>query len=114
MLTAVLAILAAAPQPAVCAKLTNDYEDASKRLAMGFAEHWGAAREGLIRGEARDTLELIKAHGCEIPTAIPSPSPYILQALKCTTARLKAAPDADSLCETSKWVREERTAAGGE
>jgi hypothetical protein len=118
ILTLILA--AAAPQAGVCAKLDSDYEHASKALAMVFAEGVGdnsapratmrEAREANIRNEASQTLDLMQAHKCALPTAAPNAAPYVTQAMGCKAAQFKDElglnANASEVCDMSKWVNE--------
>lgn len=96
---------AGAQQPSACVKLSADYENASKTLALLHAE--GAAdnsairatmresREANVRNEARDNLDLMKAHKCALPLSAPNARPYLIQAMDCETARMwqNSSPD---------------------
>lgn len=117
-ITMIIAGLAALPQSAVaaspkrppslrtsamCAKLTADYEDASKSLAMYRAE--GLIDNSAIRAtmretqasstleQARITMDLLKNHGCKSPTFAPSASRYITAAIACLTAKVDRSAD---------------------
>lgn len=121
----ILSILAAAAvQASPCDKFAADYDYASKRMGLIMAEGIGddsavratmrEAQENNIRQEARDTLELMKAHKCKnLPISVPSVKTYGMQAMKCGTdmriAKLKGQfptfLDIPS-CDVSKWTRE--------
>lgn len=113
-----------------CAKLADQYENASKALAFSFAEGIGdnsapratmrETREGNVRQEARDNLELMKANGCKLPTSAPNAGPYVAQAMQCHLdqtknqyATLRGKPTSDpASCDMTKWInsRVEKTA----
>lgn len=146
MIYSLVIAAALAQQPSACAKLSADYENASKALALLFAE--GAAdnsairatmreaREANLRNEARDNLDLMKAHNCALPLSAPSARPYLIQAMDCQTARMQQNSSRDVTkpestrdiagplrrlipkpalatdgtlvaCDTSKWQREQ-------
>ncbi|WP_037517879.1 hypothetical protein [Sphingomonas sp. LH128] len=106
----ILASTAAAP--GVCQKLEAEYEGASKRLAMSFAADSGdvAERRGSsIRAQASETLKLLQAHRCSVPTATPAAQPYVSQALRCQLDRVKGIDDPNAVepdsCDMTRWVR---------
>lgn len=111
---------AAAPksEPAACAALHSDYEEASKRLAMNEATGIGdrsAIRATMretenngILAKARMTLDLLKGNGCRSPTSAPSMSRYFGSALKCQNdlmgVRLSGTYSFPPSCERAKWT----------
>ncbi|WP_439567744.1 hypothetical protein [Sphingopyxis sp.] len=115
-----LMLAAASPQPTVCGKLSGDYENASKRLAMIFAEGVNdnsavratmrESQESNIRTDARETLELMKLHKCKLPTSTPNAGPYVTQAMRCRLDRLKQELNPTGTipesCDSSKWKDE--------
>lgn len=118
MLLAII-LAASSPQASACAKLADDYETASKRLALSFAESIGeksAVRETMreahaanVRAEASQTLELMKAHGCALPLSAPNPSGYLSPAMDCQIARMERVLDPVATpitaCDMSTWVK---------
>ena len=144
-LTILISVAAAAPKvtksakPAAvsstCAKLTRDYENASKTLAANEAEGVGdnsavratmrEAQNANTMSEAKFTLDLMTANKCKIPGEAPTSIRYLLPAMECRTAQLQrsnarasarlndqAAPVEDpstvDKCDRSKWERLER------
>src|SRR5207248_2717613 len=91
--------VAARREPAICTSLANDYEGASKSLAMlqadGLIDN-SAPRATMretqsanILEKARITMDLMKNNGCKGPTSAPSGDRYLSNALECKTAVLK-------------------------
>lgn len=116
---------AARAEPAACAALHNDYELASKKLAMNWAQGVtdnSAARatmrstqDGVVMEQARVTMDLLRANGCKAPTAAPAKGAYEMQAMQCHTASLQAqtaaifgrggtGPVAE--CDMAQWTRQ--------
>lgn len=102
----------------ICDNLAYEYEKASKRIALSTAEGLGdgsairrMARETATAGilnEAAQTLDLMVAHKCELPTESPKGGLYIIPAMECQSARLRqqkgdySTPEA---CDMSKWEK---------
>jgi hypothetical protein len=97
-----------------CAKLGADYENASKELAMTYAEGVGdnsapratmrEARNGNVLEKARLTVELMRGNSCRIPTEPPSLARYLSPALACQTALLGAqGGNLPPACDMSTW-----------
>jgi hypothetical protein len=105
-------------EPAACAALHSDYEDASKRMAMNHVSGIGdnsALRETTretensnVLAEARLTLDLLKANGCRLPNSAPSFSRYYDSALKChndiLAVKLSGTYSFPPSCDRSKWT----------
>lgn len=87
---------AAKAEPAICAKLMSDYEDASKKLAYSQSEDaiddsaprttMREVQNSNVMNQARMTMDLMKSAGCTMPTFVPSASRYGLASLHCATA----------------------------
>jgi hypothetical protein len=118
-----------AAEPAACKSLGDDYENASKKLAMlkadGLLDN-SAPRATMretesnnILSQARITMDLMRNNGCKGPTAAPSADFYLLDALKCSTAISKQSTEATLAimrggtvsdlpsppeCDQTKWV----------
>lgn len=87
-------------EPVACGALHDEYELASKRLALNWAQ--GATDNSAARAtmrstqdsmtvdQARTTIELLRGNGCKAPTGAPDKEPYMAQALECNTAFLRA------------------------
>jgi len=96
----------------VCAKLTADYEQINKALALTYAEGVGddsAPRETNRQVETANnlsrasmTLTLMQAHHCSMPDYEPSVARYMSPALTCATDMLKSGADAAS-CKMESW-----------
>lgn len=109
------------PTPAACAPLHEEYEDASKRLAQIHAQGLGdqsAPRATMREAESTKvlagagmTLELLKAHGCPLPTAAPSGTRYANAARICNLAMLEARRAGiytfPASCERRQWVQDQ-------
>lgn len=86
-----------AGEPEVCKALMSDFEDASKSLALSDAEDvlddsairstMREAQNSNIINKARMTMDIMKSHGCTLPTFVPSGERYSLSSLGCVTAR---------------------------
>ena len=89
----------AKPEPAICASLTNDLEEDSKKLALNMAKGAGddsAPRATMRESEdtntltqAKMTMDVMHANGCKGPTFVPSASRYGLASLSCVAAAQK-------------------------
>lgn len=85
-----------AVEPAVCKSLMDQYEGASKKLALSQAEDstdnsaarstMREAQNGNVINQAKMTMDLMKSTGCKPPTFIPSASRYSLASLHCVAA----------------------------
>lgn len=105
-------------EPAACKALHEDYEEASKRMAMNRASGLGdnsavrattrEAENTSILAEAQVTLDLLKGNGCRLPTSAPSSSRYYFRALQChndlLTVRLSGKYSFPPSCERAKWT----------
>ena len=79
-----------------CAKLRNQYEDASKKLALTHAYDTvddSAVRSTMRNSEssnviaqARLTFDIMKSAGCKLPAHAPSAERYAANSLSCTVA----------------------------
>ncbi len=101
-------------EPAACAKLHDDYEMASKRLALysaqgavgGAAAKNRAARQTeTTMSEARMTLDLLRANGCRMPTWAPTRERYLMQGLTCVSDMIGASARPPS-CILENWKPE--------
>ena len=109
-------VFAAKPNTAssVCFKLSDDYEFASKQLAMSYAEGIGddsapratmrEARNSNVLERARITLDLMRANNCKLPTEAPSLKRYLSSAMSCVSQRMSAGTA--SSCEMANWPPE--------
>lgn len=109
----------AAPVPAapsgVCSKLSADYDQAEKALAMTFAEGIGddsAVRETNRQVESSNyitsaaiAVNLMEEHHCaSLPDHAPSIARYMSNALSCKTDRLKSGDSSDvPSCKMDTW-----------
>jgi hypothetical protein len=97
---------------AVCGKLSADYDQVEKALALTYAEGVGdnsAPRDTSRKIEesndlarASMMLTLMQAHHCQMPDHAPSDMRYMSNALTCATDMLRSGADAPS-CKTDTW-----------
>lgn len=91
-----------------CAKLRNDYEDASKKLALNDARnrHDNSAIRATMRetensniiSQSRMVFDIMKSNGCKLPDHIPSASFYLVAASFCALSP-------EDSCDISEWKR---------
>lgn len=91
-------------EAAICASLTRDYENGSKKLAMlkveGVLDNSAMratmreSQSNNILAQSRITMDLLKNNGCKGPTAAPSADHYLVAAMSCINARLGQDNDA--------------------
>jgi hypothetical protein len=96
----------------VCSKLSVDYDQVEKSLALTYAEGVGdnsAPRDTSRKIEESNDLSrafmmltLMQAHHCEMPDHAPSEMRYMSNALTCATDMLRSGADAPS-CKTGTW-----------
>ncbi|ALJ12641.1 hypothetical protein [Sphingopyxis macrogoltabida] len=118
MILAIL-LVGAVPASGTCDKLAEEYEGASKKLAMSMADGLGdtsairktmrETQDANVLAEAQQTLNLMVAHKCSLPTTTPKGGLYLIPAIECRTARLKQdmgeISSSDEACDMSKWVK---------
>lgn len=110
--TIALAAAAAAATSGVCSKLSAEYDQTEKGMAMTDAEGVGddsAVRETNRQIESSNFISragimvtLMEAHHCALPDHAPSPVRYLSAALSCATDRLKSGVDAPA-CKMETW-----------
>lgn len=108
----------AAPAPAAtsgaCSKLSADFDQAEKALAMTFAE--GVGDDSAVRETSRQiessnfissagiAVNLMEAHHCVLPDHAPSTARYLSAALTCVTDRLKNGSSDTPSCKMDSWA----------
>jgi hypothetical protein len=115
-----------AAEPAICTPLREEYERASKQLAMNDVEgrnartmaerNLAATKEGNILAQSNITRDNMRASGCPAPAQSPDKYAYALQAINCYNDMLRGRirymqtrqlPEAPSTCDQRQWTREQ-------
>ena len=99
-------------EEAVCGKLAQAYEDSNKAIGAIIAR--GLGDDSAVRQTNREletvnerlqqiiTLQQMAAYKCRFPIDASSGGAYLMQAVKCRTARLQG-QDNPPDCARSKW-----------